>query len=367
MNTSPTECLAQALINIDSATCEAFAHHLPRLIVYAHRHAARYAESTIVPGCDSQHVFYTDQAEYANLLLAQLRLKNAQSLIMELAWIYRSQMLRGITLRGFPIDLATWARAADRYLDPSSAARIKHVYRCLGALHSRLALLAYSPQDALIIDEQLDLYFHRYVAALLKPDMTAAIRITDEYVKTPSQLSIWWEQIIQPAMYEIGHRWASGQITVGQEHLATAITQRVMAHYYPMILDLPRQKGTIVVTASPGELHEIGVRIVADLFEVGGWNVHCTGANTPAQSITDLVQQTNARVLCISTTLATSLPAVSELIDQVRSDCQSAAPHILVGGQAYMSDPNLWQQVGADSFALSARDGIDYIEAYQQN
>lgn len=215
-------------------------------------------------------------------------------------------------------------------------------------------------------DERLAPFFERFIAALLTPDTAAAIRVTGEYVKTPADLSIWWEQIIQPAMYEVGDRWSRGEITVGQEHLATAITQRVMAIYYPMILELPRLKGTIVVTASPGELHEIGTRIVADLLEISGWDVYCTGAYTPAPTVVDLVQRTRAQFLCISTTLVASLPAVAALIEQVRGACGPAAPQILVGGQAYMQKHSLWRDVGADSFALTARAGIDYIQAQYQ-
>lgn len=232
-----------------------------------------------------------------------------------------------------------------------------------GSAHGTLRRAAYAYQPA---DERLAPFFERFIAALLLPDTAAAIQVTGEYVKTPAELSTWWEQIIQPAMYEIGDRWSRGEITVGQEHLATAITQRVMAIYYPMILELPRLKGTIVVTASPGELHEIGTRIVADLLEISGWDVHYTGAHTPALTVIDLLQSTRAQFLCVSTTLVASLPAVAALIEQVRGACGPAAPRILVGGQAYMQKQSLWREVGADSFALTARAGIDYIQAHYQ-
>ncbi|NTW97692.1 MAG: cobalamin B12-binding domain-containing protein, partial [Oscillochloris sp.] len=137
------------------------------------------------------------------------------------------------------------------------------------------------------------------------------------------------------------------------------------AHYYPQILDLPRQKGQVIVTASPGELHEIGARILADLLELSGWDTYYTGASTPATSIVELLVQTQARFLCISTTLLESLPAVTELIAQVRAANLSPAPKILVGGQAYLYAPGLWRQVGADWFADSAHEGIRYIESIQ--
>ena len=209
----------------------------------------------------------------------------------------------------------------------------------------------------------LHAYTQEYLAALLKPDTQAAIRLTGVHVKTPAQIEVWWEQVIQPAMYAIGDLWALGKISVGQEHLATAITQRVISIYYPLILNLPRPKGPMVITASPGEFHEIGPRIVADIFEVHGWDVYYTGANTPATTIVELIQSIEARFLCISTTLGSSLPAVSALISQVRSANLPSQPKILVGGQAYNEAPDLWRQVGADHFALSAYEGIAYIEA----
>jgi methanogenic corrinoid protein MtbC1 len=210
---------------------------------------------------------------------------------------------------------------------------------------------------------ELQAYAEEYLAALLKPDTQAAIRLTGAHVKTPEQIEVWWEQVIQPAMYTIGDLWAMGKISVGQEHLATAITQRVISVYYPLILNLPRPKGPIVITASPGEFHEIGPRIVADIFEVHGWDVYYTGANTPAATIVELLQSIEARFLCISTTLGASLPAVSALIAQVRAANLPSRPKILVGGQAYNEAPDLWRQVGADHFALSAYEGIAYIEA----
>lgn len=203
--------------------------------------------------------------------------------------------------------------------------------------------------------------FQEYLAALLVPDMHAAIRVTGAYVRSYNDIAVWWEQIIQPAMYMIGDLWAQGLISVGQEHLATAITQRVMAIYYPLILELPRQNGPLVVTASPGEFHEIGLRIVADVFEIHGWDVHYIGANTPAEGTIKLLGQTGSRFLCVSTTLVESLPAVSALIAQVRAANLSPMPKILVGGQSYLTDHDLWRHVGADWFAATPRDGLDYL------
>ena len=41
----------------------------------------------------------------------------------------------------------------------------------------------------------------------------------------------------------------------------------------------------MVATCIGGELHEIGIRMVADFFEMEGWDTYYLGANTPADAV----------------------------------------------------------------------------------
>jgi methanogenic corrinoid protein MtbC1 len=354
--------LAAALDAVDARACDDYAHQAHLLIDYVNKRMLERTDLIILLGQLPLDVLYASHAEHAHLFERQLRLKSAAALIDLFAWVYKTHLLRGVPLNCFPLELALWSEALDRYLDPTAGAQIKQVYHCLQELHPQLVLLAHNPHVEPEVTAELLDFYRRFLAALLKPDAEAAIKITGEYVKGPAQIPVWWESVIQPSLYEIGYQWARGEITVGQEHMATAITQRVMALYYPMILELPRNKGRIVVTASPGEFHEIGTRIVADLLEVNGWDVYCTGANTPTASVIMLLEQTEASILCISTTLPSSLPAVTTLIADVRAAKLQRMPKIIVGGQAYRSDPDIWRRVGADGFGTTAHEGIALIE-----
>lgn len=364
MRVPPVSLLSQALNAVDLVAYDTYRSHAALLTAHADRAMAERADIGDLLGPCSLDVLYANHAQHIQFLGSHLELKSAPALIDALGWVYRTHVQRGIALRCFPIDLMCWIAAVERFLDPSSAAQIVGVYRCLIELHSYLLLLAHAPSADPAIADELSPYFHEYMAALLKPDTGAAIAVAGRYITDVGRLAIWWEQIIQPSMYEVGNLWARGAITVGQEHLATAITQRVMSVFYPLILELPRQRGTIIVTASPGELHEIGPRILADLIELNGWDVCYTGANTPVGSIVDLVERTQATCLCISTSLASGLPVVAQLIRDVRAAAGAAAPHMLVGGQAYLADSRLWRQVGADHVAFSAREGIEHLQAH---
>lgn len=363
MSITRIEPLTRALAAVEPAACDAYARQAHLLVAYANQHMAARPDLADLLGPCPREVLYANHTQHARMFEAQLRLRSASALIDLLRWVYRTHLVRGIPLHCFQIDLAIWIEAINRHLEPEASTSINCVYQCLHDLHDQLVRETHTPQQEATITDELQSYFQRYLQALLKPDATAALRITGEYIKAPQQIGVWWEQILQPALYEIGHLWARGEITIGQEHMATAITQRVIAAYYPMILALPRLKGHIVVTASPGEYHEVGTRIVADLLEVNGWDVYCTGASTPTARIIALLERTQAAFLCISTTLPSSLPAVADLIANVRAAGLRPMPRILVGGQAYRADPTLWQHVGADYLGHTASEGLAYIEA----
>ena len=120
-----------------------------------------------------------------------------------------------------------------------------------------------------------------------------------------------------------------------------------------------RRRGKTVVAACVAEeQHEVGIRMVADLFELDGWDVYLTGANTPAESIISAVKDRTADVVAISSTMPFHLPAVHYSIRSLRADPGTATTKILVGGYPFSIVPDLWKRVGADAMAGNAADAV---------
>lgn len=357
----PTEPLDRALAAVRPTACHAFGESLGLLTGTMHQIVIARADLPELLGICSVDTLADLSAAQSREMATHLCQGSADALIGAVTDAYRAQLSAGIAPRYLPIALAAWIESVARHLPGSSAQQINAVYQCLLDVHWWLLLLAHAPEGEGTKAHELAPYYQRYVQALLKPDAAEALLVSAEYITDVSRLPIWWEQIIQPAMYEIGHLWASGSISVGQEQIATSITQRVIAWFYPLILSLPRDRGAVVVAASPNELHQIGPRILADLLEMNGWDVHYTGAGATIESVVSLVQEVRAVFVCISTTLVSSIPAAANLIFAVRATCQPI-PQILVGGQAYRTSPQLWQRVGADGFASSAREGIRLLD-----
>jgi methanogenic corrinoid protein MtbC1 len=158
-------------------------------------------------------------------------------------------------------------------------------------------------------------------------------------------------------MYEVGRRWESNRITVAQEHMATAITQHVIAHLYPLIPPAQSQKGKMVITGVEGEMHQVGPNIVADVLESSGWDVRFLGTNTPAASVLQAVEDHRADVLGISATMLFNIPNVRRLSAEARA-IRGRNLRVILGGSAFRSTPELYKELGAVGVALDVRAAV---------
>ncbi len=172
--------------------------------------------------------------------------------------------------------------------------------------------------------------------------------------------------VITPVMHELGRLWHLNKITIGLEHYCTAVAQMVMAQLFPLLFDGSVKKKRLVSACVAGELHEIGARMVSDLFELNGWDTVFLGADVPVDSVVDMVIQHEAGILAISTTLGANLSAVSKLIAAVRAHPRCASVKILVGGAAFNVDATLWQKLGADGWAEDVNVAVDLAKGWSK-
>ncbi|EDN69788.1 corrinoid protein [Beggiatoa sp. PS] len=98
--------------------------------------------------------------------------------------------------------------------------------------------------------------------------------------------------------------------------------------------------------------------MVADFFEMEGWDTYYLGANTPTPSVLQELEERHAEVLAISATMTFHLRAVEELIAAVRSNKVFQHVKIIVGGYPFNLESALWKQVGADASAPNAKEAI---------
>ena len=202
----------------------------------------------------------------------------------------------------------------------------------------------------------------KYLTALLAADRDGASHLILDSYRNGVSIGDIYLQVLQPVQYEIGRLWHTGEISVAQEHFASSVTQFVMSQLYPFICAKKRgeAKGVIVAVCVSGELHEIGIRMVADFFEMEGWSTHFLGANMPVNDIVETLHTHKADLLAVSASMSSNVVKAKKLMTAVRSS-QAHSTKVMVGGYAFNSVPDLWKQVGADYYAENAESALRIV------
>jgi len=193
----------------------------------------------------------------------------------------------------------------------------------------------------------------RYVAACLDGDPQRAIAMVLEAAAAGQSLEVIYARVIFPVLREVGRMWHGAEASIAEERVITETTRRLMTlltHEHAKAADVGK---TVIAAAVAGNAHDIGVRAVADFFEIAGWRALSLGSDVPPAEIAGAVQFFNADLVVLSTTLATQIKSLQASITAIRS-ASGDSVKILVGGPALAETPGLWQRLGADGFAAAS-------------
>ncbi len=199
-----------------------------------------------------------------------------------------------------------------------------------------------------------------YLAALLAADLEAARRVIADALDAGTPARGLYLDVLQPALYEVGLRWSRAEISVAQEHLATAATQSNLAWMAERLIEGERTaRGRVVIACAEDELHMLGVRMVADFLEAEGWEITFVGAMTPPEGLVELAPL--ADVVAISAALPERIPLVARAVAALR-----AAPTRRTSSSAARRSPAREERAlrtGADAWAADAQDAVRVLDA----
>ena len=197
-----------------------------------------------------------------------------------------------------------------------------------------------------------DLVREAFVTAIARNDALSAERVVLAAVDDGLPVREAYLAVIQPALYEVGSRWERGELTVAQEHLATATVQSLIARLSGRLGTAGNARGRAIVACTPGELHAVGARFVADFLEGDGWEVLALGPSTPVAALVELVRSTAPHVVALSTTLGSNLDQAAAVLSELSA--LDPRPLLVAGGSAYAGREHLARELGADAYAGTA-------------
>lgn len=328
----------------------------------AHVNASMEALPSIdaLTGGNPPGVMRDNDDNHSSLMKTVFLLNGYAMLAMVLPWVYRTYTSRGFQLEYFPTVLRAWQNAVRDLLEPSQAAEVCAVYDWMIAEHEHVAALSQEthPSVAAPSEEPWHSLESQFVAAVITGDSSRALDIARNAVQSSDDITRFYLDVVQPAMYDIGQMWERNQVSVAMEHFATSTVARIMSALYMRVPMPLHGKGTVLVTSAPNEFHELGGRMIADLLELDGWNVTFLGANTPVGDLVALAKILNPQVIAISVAMPFNVDGVQRMIAGIRATPELSGVRIMVGGIAFSTYPSLVDSVGADGFAADGTTAV---------
>ncbi len=215
-----------------------------------------------------------------------------------------------------------------------------------------------SPEQGLTADTENGALALRFLEKILEGDRRGAIRVILSAVDAGSDPRNVYTDVLLKVQEEVGRMWHADEIMIGEEHFGTETvrnTMAILAHRYaPDTTDGP----TVLSAAVQGNAHDMGVRAVADFFEMEGFKSVCIGSDVPPLDLAQAVNAFGADLVSLSVAMPTQLKACERAIATIRELDQARRVKILVGGRVFRETPDLWKQYDADGFAEGPREAI---------
>ncbi len=366
----PTDLMTEAkhLPAVPPEAAQNYEKHLQVMIDQVNDTLQAHPDIHRLIGYNPLDMMHTNHQNHARFMVNVFKYHTHELLITVVLWVYRTYHAHGFEFDYFPIELTAWRDAVTAHLDPSKTPEIIAVYQWMLDRHQEMVKWSQETrQDTRDADPAWQEVIGAFLEALLEGDSQKCLAMAKDIVKTAKGLETLYLEIIQPSLHEIGRLWEADDISVAQEHLATAIVARLMATLFPHLQAAPEKKGRAVVTAATNEFHETGARCVADLLELDGWEVDYLGANTPSDELIRYLKQVKPAILLVSVAMPFNIDPTCQMLTKILDAPDLADLKIMVGGLAFASAPDLWQITGANGYAPDARGAVNQARTWWED
>ena len=270
-----------------------------------------------------------------------------------LCWLARVLAARSIPGEHLALSLDWLAEFFAANMEPSDSAVVTAALRA-----ARTKLLAASQTPLLPAPPPEPGPAEAFETAILAGDQREALAVMNSCIDSGHDLVDFELHVVQAAMYRIGEKWQANQVTVAQEHIATAIVESVMTAALLRSPPLAPIDKRVLLACVAGNHHTVGLRMVADSFQLNGWEVQYLGADVPTPSLIRQIGVWSPDLVGLSLAFPQQLRIGKDVIARLRARYGPARPPVMIGGLAINHFDRLVDMVGADAYAFDAQAAI---------
>lgn len=178
-----------------------------------------------------------------------------------------------------------------------------------------------------------EVLYLEYLQCLLEGDKAKCAAIINHLLENKVELKEIYISLFQKSLYQVGKMWERDNLCGAKEHMASTITECMMGVIYSRIASIKKHDKKVIVACAPKEFHQIGARMVSDMFELNGWCSYLLGANNQKSELCKLLDEKKPHLLALSLSTYFNILRLVETIDDVKK--KHPYVKIIVGGFAF--------------------------------
>ncbi len=197
-----------------------------------------------------------------------------------------------------------------------------------------------------------------FVSAIRSPDDERAVQFIREVMDSGASVEAVYLDLLAPSARRLGQLWDRDECDFVEVTVSLGRMQRLLRDLSQVFLaDAARSEpvGNVMLTCMPGEQHTLGIIMVGEFLLRDGWRV-LVGALWSDSDLLTMVGAESYDVIGFSVGSESRLPLLKRDIRRLKSASRNPQVQILVGGQVFVDDPSLADEVGANAIAGTARE-----------
>ena len=173
--------------------------------------------------------------------------------------------------------------------------------------------------------------------------------------------------ILQKALMEgmniIGGKFKRNEIFIPEVLVAARAMNKATEALKPHLNKAGVQPvGKAIICTVKGDHHDIGKNLVKMMIEGKGIEVEDLGVDCDTQAVVNKVKESDAKVLCLSALLTTTMAVQKEVIDALKDAGVRDKIKVMVGGAPVSQ--SFADEIGADAYSPDAASAADVCRAY---
>ena len=168
-------------------------------------------------------------------------------------------------------------------------------------------------------------------------------------------------QMIVPTLQDIGESWASGNLAVTTEHLATNYLRQCLLTWLRLGPPAYAVK-PVVLACAPDELHEGGLLVLGVVLRRLRWPVVYLGQTVPLSDLSNLIVDLAPSIVVFAAMTEETARALVDWPQRLSGIALEPLPVIGYGGRAFITHPELIEAVPGVFLGQTLQEGVEKLD-----